>query len=152
MFKSEIKVLHLIGLDMNTGAARGAYTLHRSLLFQGVHSRILTDSRTDPIDETVILVAKDRKTKMGRALRRFIDEAPSRLYRNRKKRRVNPESIRLNPKIKSNLAPTKRINGNWVKKIAMALKICSFVSYKYNLIVRKYALDCLLYRITLQVT
>ncbi len=69
---------------------------------------------------------------------------------NRKRRRVNPESIRLNPKIKSNLAPTKRINGNWVKKIAMPLKIFSFGSYKYNLIVRKYALNFLLYRITLK--
>jgi hypothetical protein len=42
---------------------------------------------------------------------------------NRNRRKVNPESIRLNPKIKSNLAPTKRINGNWVKKIAIPLKI-----------------------------
>ena len=50
--------------------------------------------------------------------------------RNRKMRRLNPESIRLNPKIKSNLPPTKRINGNWVRKIAMPLKICSFVSYQ----------------------
>ena len=55
--------------------------------------------------------------------------------RKRKSRRVNPESIRLNPKIKSNLPPRKMINGNWVKKIAMPLKICSFVSYKYNLLV-----------------
>ena len=47
---------------------------------------------------------------------------------NRKRRRVNPESIRLNPKIKSNLPPTKRINGNWVKKIAMPLKTFSFGS------------------------
>ena len=69
---------------------------------------------------------------------------------NRKRKRVNPESIRLNPKIKSNLVPIKRINGNWVKKIAMPLKIFSFGSYKYNLIVRKYALNCLLYRITLK--
>ena len=71
---------------------------------------------------------------------------------NRKRRRVNPESIRLNPKIKSNLVPIKRINGNWVKKIAMPLKIFSFGSYKYNLIVRKYALNCPLYRITLSFT
>jgi hypothetical protein len=66
----------------------------------------------------------------------------------RKRRRVNPESIRLNPKIKSNLAPTKRINGNWVRKIDMPLKIFNFSSYGYNLIVRKCALNGLLYRIT----
>ncbi len=33
----------------------------------------------------------------------------------RNRRRANPESIRLNPKIKSNLPPTKRTNANWVK-------------------------------------
>ena len=42
-------------------------------------------------------------------------------HENRKTRRVNPESIRLNPNSKSNSAPTTRINGNWVKKIDMAL-------------------------------
>ena len=45
---------------------------------------------------------------------------------NRKRRKLNPESIRLNPKIRSNLAPTKRINGNWVKKIAIFLKKFTF--------------------------
>jgi hypothetical protein len=55
---------------------------------------------------------------------------------NRNRRIVNPESMRLNPKNKSNLAPTKRISGNWVKKIAMPLKIFSFSSYGCNLIVR----------------
>ena len=48
--------------------------------------------------------------------------------RKRKRRRLNPKSIRLNPKIKSNLPPKKRIIGNWVKKIAMPLKIFSFVT------------------------
>ncbi len=62
----------------------------------------------------------------------------------RNRRRANPESIRLNPKIKSNLPPTKRTNGNWVKKIAMPLKICSFISYRYNLIIRKCDPDGLL--------
>ena len=64
--------------------------------------------------------------------------------RNRKRRKANPESIRLNPKIKSNLPPTKRTNGNWVKKIARPLKICSFISYKCNLIIRKCDIDGLL--------
>jgi len=56
--------------------------------------------------------------------------------RNKKRRRVNPESIRLNPKIKSNLAPTKRINGNWVMKITNILKIFRFSSYDCILIVQ----------------
>lgn len=55
---------------------------------------------------------------------------------NRKRRRVNPESIRLNPKIKLNLAPKKRINGNWVKKITAPLKKFRFSSFGNDLIVR----------------
>ncbi len=47
---------------------------------------------------------------------------------NKNKRTVNPESIRLNPKIKSYFPPTKRTNGNWVKKIVIPLKIFSFSS------------------------
>ena len=47
---------------------------------------------------------------------------------NKKRRTVNPSSIRLNPKIKSYFPPTKRTNGNWVKKIAIPLKIFSFSS------------------------
>ena len=62
--------------------------------------------------------------------------------KNRKRRRVNPESIRLNPKIKSNLPPKKRINGNWVKKIVMALKI--FWGY-YFIVLLKYAEESLGY-------
>ncbi len=42
---------------------------------------------------------------------------------NRYRSRVKPESIRLNPKSRSNLPPTKRISGNWVNKIIITLKI-----------------------------
>ena len=66
---------------------------------------------------------------------------------NRDRRKVNPPSMRLNPKIKSNLAPIIRIIGSWVKKIAMPLKIISFIPYDKNLIVRRYALSCFPYHI-----
>jgi hypothetical protein len=42
---------------------------------------------------------------------------------NRNKRVVNPVSVRLNPKSKSNLAPTMRRMSNWGNKIAMLLRI-----------------------------
>jgi hypothetical protein len=38
-----------------------------------------------------------------------------------KNKDANPESIRLNPKRRSNLAPPKSINGNCVKNIAVPL-------------------------------
>jgi len=48
---------------------------------------------------------------------------------NRKRRRVYPELVWLNPKSKSNLPPIKRIIGSWVKKTAMPRKIISFTPY-----------------------
>ncbi len=84
-------------------------------------------------DRTISMIIQDRLSKGTNTIRN--------------RRRANPESIRLNPKIKSNLPPTKRTNGNWVKKIAKPLKICSFISYKYNLIVTKCDLYCGLLRI-----
>ena len=43
-------------------------------------------------------------------------------------RRVNPESMRLNPKIRSYLPPRKRISGNCVNIIAITLKIFNLSS------------------------
>ena len=48
---------------------------------------------------------------------------------NRNRRTVNPESIRLNPKNRSNFVPTKRINSSWVSEIAVPLKIFNVSSY-----------------------
>jgi hypothetical protein len=48
---------------------------------------------------------------------------------NKNNSRENPESMRLNPKSRSYLAPRKRINGNWVNKIAIALRYFSFSSW-----------------------
>ena len=59
---------------------------------------------------------------------------------NRKRRTVNPESIRLNPNIKSYLPPIKRKINSWVKKIVMALKIFSFSSRGYDSIVHPHPL------------
>jgi hypothetical protein len=50
---------------------------------------------------------------------------------------ANPESIRLNPKSRSNLAPKKSINGNCVKNIAMPLIIFIIRFNGTDLIVQK---------------
>jgi glycosyltransferase involved in cell wall biosynthesis len=80
----KLKILHLVAGDMNTGAARGAYWLHRALIEQGVDSKILTDNKTDLDDETVISVALGMKGKVAWAIRRVLDYAPTLFYRRRK--------------------------------------------------------------------
>lgn len=53
----------------------------------------------------------------------------------RNRRAVNPQSVWLNPKNRSNFAPTRRINSSWVSKIAVPLKIFNVSSYGYGMTV-----------------
>ena len=39
-----MKILHLVGGDLNLGASKGAMILHNGLLKEGVDSHILSDS------------------------------------------------------------------------------------------------------------
>jgi glycosyltransferase involved in cell wall biosynthesis len=79
-----MKILHLIGGELSGGAARGAYLLHRGLLANGIHSSVLTDSSTDNFDQTVVALANNREGRLKRAVRRWVDVAPSQLYVGRK--------------------------------------------------------------------
>ena len=55
---SNIKVLHIVAGNINGGAARGAYWLHRGLLENNVKSKILTNSRVDIDDNSVISICR----------------------------------------------------------------------------------------------
>ena len=83
MSRSALKVLHLIGGDLGGGAARGAYSLHRALLANGIHSRVLTDSNSTLSDHTVLSIATNHKGKLARAFRRQVESAPVLLYPHR---------------------------------------------------------------------
>jgi glycosyltransferase involved in cell wall biosynthesis len=85
MSKSEIRVLHLIGGDLGGGAARGAYSLHRGLLANGIHSRVISNSSTNLSDETVFSIAKNVREKLARAVRSRVDVAPTLFYPSREK-------------------------------------------------------------------
>ncbi len=79
----------------------------------GIRKDIFLSRFLNSLTDSVISVINQAKLKRGTNI-------------NRDRRMVNPPSMRLNPKIKSNLAPIIRIIGSWVKKIAMPLKIISF--------------------------
>jgi glycosyltransferase involved in cell wall biosynthesis len=59
-----IKVVHLVAGDLNGGAARGAYWLHKGLLKHGVESQIITNHHDDFSDPTVTSLS-------GSTLKRF---------------------------------------------------------------------------------
>ena len=77
-----LKVLHLVGGDLNTGAGRGAYWLHSALREAGTQSRILTNSRPILDDPSVTYLARSRKDKVFNLVRAQLDKAPLWLYQN----------------------------------------------------------------------
>ncbi len=81
----DFKVLHIVGGELNGGAARGAYWLHKGLLKSGISSRILTNSRDTFGDDTVTSVAVSRKQKIKDVLRSQLDVLPVMLYRQRRR-------------------------------------------------------------------
>src|SRR6056297_3508842 len=79
----KLKVLHLIGGDMNSGAAKGAYLLHKGLIENGVQSKILTNSEDTLNDPLIYSVTQNKFGKITNYLRRNLDKFPLYLYKNR---------------------------------------------------------------------
>ena len=77
-----LKVLHLVGGQINAGAARGAYSLHKALRSAGIQSTILTNSRAVLDDESITYIARSPVQKAVNLLRGQLDVAPVRLYKN----------------------------------------------------------------------
>lgn len=80
-----MKILHIISGDLGSGAARGAYWLHKGLVSLGVDSKILTNSMSTFGDVRVTSVNTSKKQKIMCAFRAWADAFPSYLYPNRKK-------------------------------------------------------------------
>lgn len=83
-----MKVLQINTSDINGGAARAAYRLHRALLDAGIDSQMLVQAKTSD-DDTVI--ASDTKIQKGLAkLRSHLDSIPVQFYKNRTKTLFSP--------------------------------------------------------------
>jgi len=80
-----MKVLHIVGGDLNGGAARGAYWLHQALVELGIDSKILTTSKIDFGDNRVISINKSKKEELKSLLRSQIDTNLQAFYPKRKK-------------------------------------------------------------------
>lgn len=76
-----MKVLHLVGGDLNGGAALGAYLLHNALKNAGIDSRILTNSKPILDDQSVTYIAHSPKTKLLNVFRAQLDKAPLWFYK-----------------------------------------------------------------------
>lgn len=77
----KIKILIVNTSDIQGGAARAAYRLHRSLLAQNIDSQMLVQDKTS--DDWTITAATTKLQKGLNKLRPTLDELPVRLYKNK---------------------------------------------------------------------
>jgi len=108
------KVVHLNASDIDGGAARAAYRLHRGLRQQGVESLMLV-SRKLSDDETVIPLAKSRIHKLFNFGRPILDTLPVRLlYKDRPQTVFHPGWVPERTYSNGVLRSADIINLHWV--------------------------------------
>lgn len=86
---AEVRVLHLVAGNLAGGAARGAYWLHQGLQGLDVHSHILTTARNNLGDKSVTSVTASRSERLRSMLRIELDNAPTRLYPRRERKKFS---------------------------------------------------------------
>ena len=87
-----MKILIVNSSDINGGAARAAYRLHRSLLEQGVDSQMLVQSKQSD-DYTVKTSGKTKIQKGINILRPTLDSIPVAFYKDRSKTLFSPSCL-----------------------------------------------------------
>jgi len=94
-----MKVLIVNTSDIQGGAARAAYRLHRSLLEAGINSKMLLQNKKS--DDYTIISFVDNKIQKGiNLLRPTIDQIPVKFYKNRTKTLFSPSWLGFNNVIK----------------------------------------------------
>ncbi|MDO4764139.1 MAG: glycosyltransferase family 4 protein [Flavobacteriaceae bacterium] len=85
-----MKILHINTTDIEGGAARAAYRLHKALLEAGIDSNMLVQTKKSD-DYTVKTIFKSKIGKIISILRPFLDVLPLKIfYRNRTKTPFSP--------------------------------------------------------------
>jgi len=83
-----MKILIVNTLDIQGGAARAAYRLHRSLLAQNIDSQMLVQNKSS--DDFTVIAQEKKTTKYFNKLRPIIDSLPARFYKERTKTLFSP--------------------------------------------------------------
>ena len=89
-----MKVLILNSSDINGGAARAAYRLHRSLLEKGIDSQMLVQDKIG--DDSTVIGPDSKFTKLLAKVRPTIDSLPVKFYRERTKTLFSPSWLGFN--------------------------------------------------------
>jgi glycosyltransferase involved in cell wall biosynthesis len=79
--KGNMKILIVNTYDIDGGAARAAYRLHKSLLAQKIDSQMLVQVKSS--NDFTVLIQEEKRTKYFNKLRPHIDSLPVRSYKER---------------------------------------------------------------------
>jgi glycosyltransferase involved in cell wall biosynthesis len=79
-----MKVMHIVAGELNGGAARGAYWLHRAMRPLGIDSVVYTNSRATLGDASVVSTNQSRKDLIAVQTRSQIDKSFANVYPRRK--------------------------------------------------------------------
>lgn len=86
-----MKILIVNTYDIQGGAARAAYRLHRALLNYGVDSRMLVQNKTS--DDHTIISSTTKKQKALAKVRSSLDPLPLRRYKSRSRTHFSPSWV-----------------------------------------------------------
>lgn len=75
-----MRVLHIVGGDLNGGAARGAYFLHQALLNKEVESQLLVSQEEEINDSSLVQIESDASGYYQRLKRMSADQFPLKRY------------------------------------------------------------------------
>ncbi|KOR28159.1 glucosyltransferase, partial [Achromatium sp. WMS1] len=80
-----MNILHIIGGDLNGGAAKGAYWLHLGLINNGINSKLLVQ-KANIKEKNIIALSSDYdiKSRLKQFIKFQLDMFPPRFYSNRK--------------------------------------------------------------------
>jgi len=90
-----MKILIVNTTDIQGGAGRAAYRLHKSLLEAGINTQMLVQKKTSD-DYNVISLANNKIQEGVNLLRPTLDTLPTKFYKNRKKILFSPAWLNFN--------------------------------------------------------
>jgi len=109
-----VKVVHLVAGNLNGGAARGAYWLHRGLLEIGVESVVITTSSETFGDLSVVSLIKQRKDKFKLVALNQLGNLPTSLYRHKSNRIFSTGFTGFNLKDHPEIVSSDIVHMHWI--------------------------------------
>jgi len=93
-----MKILIVNTFDIQGGAARAAYRLHRALLVEGIGSQMLVQSKSS--DDFTVIGASTKLTRLLATCRSLLDALPVLMYKNRTQRLFSPSWLPFSGMVK----------------------------------------------------